>query len=153
MSKKVSKHSTLDKKLSVKTTEQNTTLSGEAMPAITPLAKIVSEVSKKSLDITAVKKTVAPVKVFNLNKNVSSDKLFILCDGRTISNCKILADMLVVISDDIFAYHVTDNKNDFANWINDLFEDKELAKKISVLRNKLLMSIEIYRYMFEKLEK
>ena len=32
------------------------------------------------------------------------------------------------MSEDVFNHHVTRGKNDFANWIHGVFEEKELAK-------------------------
>jgi hypothetical protein len=76
-----------------------------------------------------------------------------LCDGRKVKSGKELADILQLINDDMFKYHVTDSKNDFSNWINDVFGEPELAKRMRSARNRFEMSIELYRSMFEKLEK
>jgi len=84
---------------------------------------------------------------------VTPDKYFVMCDGRRIKNVKELADILQLINDDMFKYHVTDTKNDFSNWINDVFGEPELAKKIKTVRNRLETSIEMYRFMFSMLEK
>jgi hypothetical protein len=93
------------------------------------------------------------VKKHSLYIDVTPDKYFVLCDGRKIKNAKELADILQLISDDMYKYHVTDSKNDFSNWINDVFGEFELAKKMRPVRNRLEMSIEIYRNMFDKLDK
>lgn len=103
---------------------------------------------------TPVKPVVpAPViKKRTLYVEVTPDKFFVLCDGRKVKNAKELADILQLISDDMFKYHVTDTKNDFANWINDVFGEPELAKKIRTVRNRLEMSVELYRNMFDKVQ-
>ena len=88
-----------------------------------------------------------------LYMEVTPDKYFVMCDGRRIKNVKELADILQLINDDMFKYHVTDTKNDFSNWINDVFGEPELAKKIKTVRNRLETSIEMYRFMFSMLEK
>jgi len=93
------------------------------------------------------------IKKHILYVEVSPDKYFVLCDGRKIKSGKELADVLQLITDDMFKYHVTDTKNDFSNWINDVFGEPELAKKLKIVRNRLEMSIELYRNMFEKLDK
>lgn len=132
-----------DKKISVKKSEKKSEKTNAL--ASTSSSSIVSDsVPGSALPV---------VKTLILYKDVPSEKCFILCDGRTIHNCKELADILTIISDDVFGYHVTDNKNDFSNWANDVFLDHTLAKKISLIRNRMDMSVEIYRHMFELLEK
>ncbi len=100
------------------------------------------------------KSVVKPVaKKYTLFVEVTPDKYFVMCDGRQIKNYRELADILQTINDDMFSYHVNDTRNDFANWITDVFREEDLSKKIHNLRNRLDMSIELYRYLFEKLEK
>jgi hypothetical protein len=93
------------------------------------------------------------VKKHTLYVEVTPDKYFVLCDGRKLKNAKELADTLQLINDDMFRYHVTDTKNDFANWINDVFGEPELAKKVKSVRSRFDMSIELYREMFDRLSK
>ena len=133
------------KEVPVKTlvqTPTNTTLLA-TVPATVP-AKIVTPVPVK-VSTPLVKRL--------LYVEVTPDKYFVLCDGRKLKSGKELADTLQLISDDIFKYHVTDTKNDFANWINDVFGEPDLAKKIRTLRNKMEVSVELYRHMFDKLDK
>jgi len=113
------------------------------LPATVPV-KVVTPVPVK---------VVAPLIKRLLYVEVTPDKYFVLCDGRKVKSGKELADILQLVSDDIFKYHVTDTKNDFANWINDVFGEPELAKKIRTIRNKMEVSIELYRHMFDKLDK
>jgi hypothetical protein len=134
------------------------------------LKKVVAKAPVKALVQTPVKTTLPatvpakvvtpmPVKVAApvikrlLYVEVTPDKYFVLCDGRKVKSGKELADILQLVSDDIFKYHVTDTKNDFANWINDVFGEPDLAKKIRTLRNKMEVSVELYRHMFDKLDK
>lgn len=98
--------------------------------------------------------TIMPVvKKHALYVEVTPDKYFVLCDGRKVKSGKELADILQLINDDMFKYHVTDTKNDFSNWINDVFGEPELAKKIKTVRSRLETSVEMYRYMFNMLER
>lgn len=98
-------------------------------------------------------KPVVPIKKHVLYVEVTPDKYFVLCDGRKVKSCKELADILQVINDDMFKYHVTDTKNDFSNWINDVFGEPDLAKKMKTIKNRLETSIELYRAMFDRLDK
>lgn len=115
------------------------------LPATVP-AKVVTP-------IPVPVKVAVPLVRRLLYVEVTPDKYFVLCDGRKLKSGKELADTLQFISDDMFKYHVTDTKNDFANWINDVFGEPELAKKIRTIRNKMEVSVELYRYMFDKLDK
>jgi len=67
---------------------------------------------------------------------VKPEHYFWLNDGRVIKDIDELAKALEKMHDDIFNHHVTDNRNDFANWIRDVIKDKGLAKKIAASRTK-----------------
>ena len=109
---------------------------------------------EKSLTEKAGKTPVKPTTKKNtLFIDVTPEKYFVLCDGRQIKNYRELADILQTINDDMFSYHVNDTRNDFSNWINDVFREEDLAKKIHSIRNRMEMSLELYKHMFERLEK
>jgi hypothetical protein len=118
-------------------------------------AKAVVTVSKPVAQLPVPAKIVAApiVKRRLLYVEVAPEKYFVLCDGRKIKSAKELADVLQLITDDMFKYHVTDAKNDFSNWINDIFGEPELAKKIRTIKNRVETSLEIYRYIFDRLPK
>lgn len=103
---------------------------------------LVKTVSKKSKD----KKANA---VFI---DLSPEKYFVLCDGRTIKDYRELAAILETIGDDVFYYHVTNERNDFANWINDVFGESELAKQIRNSSSRHEMLALLYKHLFHKLE-
>jgi hypothetical protein len=127
-----------------------------AVKASVPATVTASVPVKATTPLPAPVKIVVPppvVKKHLLYVEVTPDKYFVLCDGRKIKSGKELADILQLISDDMFKYHVNDTKNDFSNWINDVFGEPELAKKLRIVRNRLEMSIELYRSMFDKLDK
>jgi hypothetical protein len=62
---------------------------------------------------------------------IKPENYFWLKDGRTIKNLEELSKILENIPQDVFSHHVNDSKNDFANWIRDIFRDKKLAGKLS----------------------
>ena len=82
--------------------------------------------------VLARKKSKEPVTY----SDVSPDKEFYLTDGRRLKNINELAMALKDMSADIFHHHVNKDKNDFANWINDVIGSKNLAKKLSNVKNK-----------------
>jgi len=57
-------------------------------------------------------------------------------DGRTFRDMKELADGLVTISDDIFAYHVNSERNDFSKWVRDVIGDEKLASDLATATNR-----------------
>ena len=83
------------------------------------------------------------------NKNALKDapegKRFWLCDGRIIKNMKELEKALRNMSKNTYKYHANDNKNDFSNWIKDVFNEKTLAKNIKKSRNKKTAANKIKR--------
>jgi len=99
------------------------------------------------------KQTTPATKSHTLFVEVAPERYFVLCDGRQVKNYKELADILQTINDDMFSYHVNDTKNDFANWINDVFKEEDLAKKIHAIHNRMEMSLALYKHLLDKLEK
>ncbi len=48
-------------------------------------------------------------------------------DGSIFRDMKELAEGLLKMSDDVFAYHANTEKNDFSNWVRDVIKDEKLA--------------------------
>lgn len=67
--------------------------------------------------------------------DVSPEKSFWLCDGRVFKNLKELGLALEKMNEGIWKYHVTKEKNDFANWIENVFSEKKLALEIRKAKN------------------
>lgn len=61
---------------------------------------------------------------------IMGDKRFFVCDGTVIKNLEELEDYLKKMSYEDYNYHVSDEKNDFSNWIKDVIFDEELAELI-----------------------
>ncbi len=55
---------------------------------------------------------------------------FLLKDGKKLLNVEELAKALRKMEHDVFYHHVSEEKNDFHNWIRDIVLDLELAEKI-----------------------
>ncbi|MFH1506173.1 MAG: hypothetical protein ABIE94_04280 [archaeon] len=91
-----------------------------------------------------VKKTV-------LKKGTSPDRYFILCNGRRLKNIKELADIMEEIEDHVFNHHVTHDKNDFAKWVHDVFQDIDLAQKIAGVKDKKHVQFIIYKHITHNL--
>jgi len=62
--------------------------------------------------------------------NISPEKCFWVCDGQILKNLKELAESLKKMKKEVFNYHVTKEKNDFANWVKDVFGEEKLALEL-----------------------
>lgn len=98
------------------------------------------KITKKEEHISskAVKKC-APVEA-------APEQYFILPDGRQIKSVEQLALMMDQIKDEDFSFHVNEEKNDFANWIRDVFGKEDLADKLVELKCKKENQIELLKH-------
>lgn len=87
------------------------------------------------------------VRVYNLTRDIPQEKFFVLANGQPVKNVAELAAILDQLEDHVFHHHVTPDRNDFHNWIKDVFEDVELARKISGIGDKKHLQLVIYRHM------
>lgn len=62
-----------------------------------------------------------------------NDKRFFVCDGTVYANLYELFEGLKTMHEETFFHHVTGQKNDFMNWVRDVFGDQRLAKEIAKL--------------------
>ncbi|OGM02852.1 hypothetical protein A3K72_02825 [Candidatus Woesearchaeota archaeon RBG_13_36_6] len=53
-----------------------------------------------------------------------------------INNLFELADALEIMSDESYNHHVTEDRNDFANWVGDVIKDKELSLTLHETKNR-----------------
>jgi hypothetical protein len=63
--------------------------------------------------------------------DTGGDKRFFCHDGCISENLQQLADCLSNMSNDSYRHHVTPLKNDFSNWIRDVFGDDKLANDLT----------------------
>lgn len=66
---------------------------------------------------------------------IPQEKYFFLNDGRSLKDMFELANCLETINEEIFFHHVNDFKNDFSNWIKDVFGNKGLADEIFLIKD------------------
>lgn len=81
---------------------------------------------------------------------IPPEKYFVLSDGTQIKNMNELALMLDRISDEQFSYHVNENKNDFSNWIRDVFGQHEIADNLSGIKCKKESQIYLLKKVLAK---
>ena len=77
---------------------------------------------------------------------------FKVIDGSEIKNLLELADSLEKMSDDAFYFHVNSQRNDFSNWIRDVFHEDGLADSVAKKGGRLEASICILKFIIEKLK-
>ena len=58
------------------------------------------------------------------------DKRFWLSDGKVIGSLKDLGAVFEKMDNSVWKFHVNKDKNDFANWIEDVFQEKKLGLAI-----------------------
>ena len=68
--------------------------------------------------------------------NVTPEKNFWCRDGRILSNLVDLEKALKEMGDEIYKYHVSKDKNDFAKWVGEVIGDKMLAQELIKTKNK-----------------
>ncbi len=64
------------------------------------------------------------------------DQAFLLVDGGKLLSIQHLVAELPRMKDETFIFHVDGQRNDFANWIRDVFKLEELALKVSSAKSK-----------------
>ena len=63
--------------------------------------------------------------------NAENESCFWINNGPVLKNLKDLKVSLLTMSKEAFSYHVSKEKNDFADWIKEVLEDNVLANKLA----------------------
>ncbi|MFH1510278.1 MAG: DUF5752 family protein [Candidatus Woesearchaeota archaeon] len=90
--------------------------------------KRVRTSKKNSVEVRIIKKAYG---------KAPEEYAFMLADGRKLRSLTELIHSLKDMSDEVFTHHVNDFKNDFATWVHDIFEDKELSAELRSIRDRL----------------
>ena len=106
------------------------------------------KVSKKKKKAAPLKKLSVEITIF---RKVPKNKEFFLADGRRIKSLKELAFAFRDMGDDVFWHHVNDARNDFVSWIEEVFEEKELAEELKEIRDKLNSEVAVLRHIVKKI--
>lgn len=69
--------------------------------------------------------------------DVPDENVFWCCDGSIYRNMRALEEALYRMSDEIFAFHANESKNDFSSWVNDVIKDDKLARDLIKARDKV----------------
>lgn len=85
--------------------------------------------------------------------NAPKGKYFRLLNGRRLKNVAELIDALEQINDDIYHHHANQHRNDFSNWLNDVFKEKNMAKEMKRAESRLEAQRVLLRTVFRNIKK
>ena len=72
--------------------------------------------------------------------NVPGEKTFRCNDGRDFRNLEELSVALSDMTEQSFSHHVTEQRNDFSNWVRDVIGDSTLAKNLTKATDRAQLS-------------
>jgi len=88
----------------------------------------------------STRKLSGPQKAYELLDPVTApEEVFVASDGRTLTNLWELYHFLDTTDQESFQAHVSEGKNDIANWLDEAVLDWELADRIRDVKDKNLM--------------
>ncbi|HLP79113.1 MAG TPA: hypothetical protein VK158_00600 [Acidobacteriota bacterium] len=79
------------------------------------------------------------------------ENAFKTIEGKEILTILELAHELDLMAEHVFSHHVTADRNDFATWVADIFQDSELADALGKEKSKDKAQIIIYRHIIKQL--
>lgn len=115
------------------------------------------DTAKKDLHVplTTVKHIDVPLdeslRNHKLFHDVDDTVCFMLMDGRKLRNLLELVDALDTMGDDVYHHHVNESRNDFYNWIHDVYQDIDLANKLLENPSRHHVQKSIMRHMLKKI--
>ncbi|MBU0472159.1 MAG: hypothetical protein KKF65_06020 [Nanoarchaeota archaeon] len=71
-----------------------------------------------------------------MRRELKEEEYFYLKSGNVLKSIEELYDKIGSLLDEDFFFHVNDGKNDFANWIRNIFQEEELATKLFAVKTK-----------------
>jgi hypothetical protein len=83
-------------------------------------------------------------------RDVPPENEFVLLGGKRIKNIAELGKELKQISSEVFAHHVTREKNDFASWIDACVKDTKLGTLVRMTKEQQRMSAIVERHIQEQ---
>ena len=108
---------------------------------------MVTKLRKREVNTMVVKKSSVKTEQQRVKKTTTSsvkkwpdcasEKAFWVNDGKVLRNLKELPPALRNMSDQTFWHHVNSNKHDFANWVDQVFGEKQLAEEVRKIKHKV----------------
>jgi len=72
-------------------------------------------------------------------REVEPEKAFIFHNGHVVRSLEELSRTIKDISEDVFKHHVTEDRNDFGNWIEHVLKDTTLATAVRQANDRKLI--------------
>jgi hypothetical protein len=69
-------------------------------------------------------------------KDVKEDHHFLLLGGKRLKNLHQLHQELESMEAHVYEHHVNSEKNDFQNWIKDVYQDEKLATALNKIKHR-----------------
>lgn len=98
------------------------------------VVKAKSKVAKPAVKLKPVVKVVIEKKILG---HAPEKHYFVFNNGKKMRNLYQFIDELEHMHEDVFKQHVNESKNDFANWIEHVFEGKGLADELRQIEDRL----------------
>lgn len=96
------------------------------------ISKAGSKTPKPESKASKTKKTASK----KMLEKVSETVVFWCNDGQVFNDMEELMDGFERMSDQTFAYHLNDVKNDFSCWVLDIIGDQKLAQDLKTVKNR-----------------
>jgi hypothetical protein len=104
--------------------------------------------SKSRAEMIEMVQTTPVIQEFNkaLKKGISPSQYFYLQNGVVLRNLRELSDAIKEMDDDLFDKHVTHDKNDFSEWIKNVFGHEDLAASVGKChsRKDAIKALDVY---------
>ena len=84
-----------------------------------------------------------------LNDDVKQENEFVLNDGRKLKNLNDLVTALNTMDEATFRHHVSSSRNDFHNWVRDVYGDRKFARKLLAAETRSEMRYKLQRRVME----
>lgn len=116
---------------------------------------MVKKVTKKATQQRAAKpkEEIQVIIKQKLLGKAPEEKSFVLHDGRKLRTVYELIDELERMTDEQFREYVDGFRNDFANWIRDVFEAPSLAEEIAKTSHRIEAQRAILKELVRELKK
>jgi len=89
------------------------------------------------------------MKVKKLLSDCKEEHKFWCNNGEVYNNLAELANGLKKINPETFSHHVNTERNDFHNWVRDVFQDHKLAGDLKIAKNNKWMASKVEQRLKE----
>ena len=110
--------------------------------------KSTKKTAKKAAKKKASKKK-GGVNIYDIQETPEEHHFFFV-NGHRVKNVKELAEIMDRIEQEVFDFHVNEERNDFYSWVKHVFEDIELAEKMVGVSGPKHLQFTIYKHVADK---